>query len=1098
MVVRCRGRNQQEISANSRVVVDTLQSKRDVAVKIGPPDSNSFKTYTVDQVYGPDADQIMMFEQVVSPIVDEFISGLNCTVFAYGQTGTGKTYTMSGDVSSQYETCAYEAGMIPRVLFKLFKSLEGIDCAISVSFTELYNEELKDLLSIDDTNSGSQGSNSGSGINKKLRLVDNPKKGTVNLEGISETHIRSAMEGLEVLRSGMKKRHIGATRMNDVSSRSHAIFAISAAISRVDGTIVRSKMNLVDLAGSENIGKSGAEHKRAREAGIINQSLLTLGRVINALVDKSPHVPYRESKLTRLLQDSLGGETKTCIIATISPASVNCEETLSTLEYASRAKSIKNKPQINTYLRKTLLHEFSEDLAKMRLDLIAARKKNGIYLDENNYAEIMAERESQGILVSELQRRLETMDRQLKAARESADERQMELSRTKRELKEAQDENQDYEYRMTQLSDNLIKCQDRLDTTLEHLTQERDLREAHAVTETALHSVGHQLISSIELASQHIEDLHEVIKRSESKRAGAKIRITDSSENMQENLEHIKTKMNEFSAQHSQSADSLLAKVLSLATDQTERLRNTSTFLADSMANIDCLKEELIQSASTNSDIGAQEMRSRIDAIKQQIMDGITQQFTAIRDVSIKVANQLEDDINECQRQYSNATQYISESQEISQMYTKQSTYIGTKLQMAVAALEEMKTRSQVEQEDQQRDLQRSLALERNRSIVERKKLLGTISSLFEQYASESDERLGTSLKDVLAGSPALKAIHEDAERVSQGIKTTMYDNEQFHETINGKIENLNKIAAETDMNGSAHLSHLLSEFRHKCESVIDTEMNSMESSVQALDHYLLESGEYNRQQSAIIANGIANMYSTVRGSFGSLDEYLKELQNGLGEISSPERTKELLQQMTSTWQAVSDMIFTSTESMVQRVFEVRQAVSEDALPEIRAPKRPRLEYEQLVLPKTQQPNVPSGSNERGKADRAGFISTSALSASSTASTGTAEPRTSDVSMEDVPQLHLHGEENIPENDYPGRTHQTIDGNPSVIQPIKRAPSPGQLVSRINGIVSTSVPQPPSTVQGQSTKADRNTRRNPLTARQTQHGRPTAPIWRRK
>ena len=153
------------------------------------------------------------------------------------------------------------------------------------------------------------------------------------------------------------KRKVAATKCNDLSFRSHTIFTVTTNIAQVDPTsgeqfVKIGKLNLVDLAGSENISRSGAENKRAQEAGLINKSLLTLGRVINALVDHSPHIPYRESKLTRLLQDSLGGKTKTCIIATISPAKISMEETISTLEYATRAKSIKNTPQVNQSLTK--------------------------------------------------------------------------------------------------------------------------------------------------------------------------------------------------------------------------------------------------------------------------------------------------------------------------------------------------------------------------------------------------------------------------------------------------------------------------------------------------------------------------------------------------------------------------------------------------------------------------------------------------------------------------------------------------------------------------------------------------------------------------
>merc|ERR550539_1357347 len=150
------------------------------------------------------------------------------------------------------------------------------------------------------------------------------------------------------------------------------------------------KLNLVDLAGAENIGRSGAKDSRAREAGNINQSLLTLGRVITNLVERAPHIPYRESKLTRLLQDSLGGRTKTSIIATISPAGINLEETLSTLDYAHRAKNIQNKPEVNQKMSKSAkLKEYTHEMERLRKDLMAAREKNGIFVAHDNYQNML-------------------------------------------------------------------------------------------------------------------------------------------------------------------------------------------------------------------------------------------------------------------------------------------------------------------------------------------------------------------------------------------------------------------------------------------------------------------------------------------------------------------------------------------------------------------------------------------------------------------------------------------------------------------------------------------------------------------------------------
>jgi len=196
------------------------------------------------------------------------------------------------------------------------------------------------------------------------------------LHGVVEDLVKDAADVIKVMHKGTSKRRVAATVLNPNSSRSHSVFSITVHIKEStpegEDLLKVGKLNLVDLAGSENIRRSGAENIRAREAGKINQSLLTLGRVINALVERSPHVPYRESKLTRLLQDSLGGKTKTCIIATISPAKGSLDETLSTLDYAYRAKNIRNRPEVNQRMtKKALIQEYISEIDRLRRDLMA-------------------------------------------------------------------------------------------------------------------------------------------------------------------------------------------------------------------------------------------------------------------------------------------------------------------------------------------------------------------------------------------------------------------------------------------------------------------------------------------------------------------------------------------------------------------------------------------------------------------------------------------------------------------------------------------------------------------------------------------------------
>lgn len=258
------------------------------------------------------------------------------------------------------------------------------------------------------------------------------------------------------------------------------------------------KFNLVDLAGSENIGRSGAENKRAREAGMINQSLLTLGRVINALVDKASHVPYRESKLTRLLQDSLGGRTKTYIIATVSPAKSNLEETLSTLEYALRAKSIRNKPEVNQRMsRNALIKDYVEEISRLKIDLVSAREKNGIYFSQETWDQLSAEHDDRRTAYEEAKRSEAESRAQEEVAREELQQSLALLTEREAELLEARN---DIRTRNVQIAEQQQELQ-RFKSCLEEETVVRQAHERHG---TALEQVVTRLKQVANEATQNV------------------------------------------------------------------------------------------------------------------------------------------------------------------------------------------------------------------------------------------------------------------------------------------------------------------------------------------------------------------------------------------------------------------------------------------------------------------------------------------------------------------------------------------------------------------------------------------------------------------
>ncbi|KAL0336869.1 UNVERIFIED_CONTAM: Kinesin-like protein KIN-5A [Sesamum calycinum] len=379
VVLRCRPLNEDEIKARTHLVVSCDELKREVTATQYMAYKQTERTFVFDKVFGPASQQQELYDNVVAPVVNEVLEGYSWTIFAYGQTGTGKTYTMEGEGRKEKNGKLHEnAGVIPRAVQQIFNVLESerADYSMKVTFLELYNEEITDLLAVD------KGLNSLYDEPKRSLLLMEDGKGAVFVRGLEEEMVSTADEIYAILDRGSAKKHTAETFLNKQSNRSHSMFSITIQIKqhKSDGSelIKCGKLNLVDLAGSENILRSGARDERAREAGEINKSLLTLGRVINALAENSVHVP--ESKLTRLLRDSLGGKTKTCIIATVSPSVLSQEETLSTLDYAFRAKSIKNRPEQLMELQELYMYQqqltvdLKDKLESTRRELMKTRE----------------------------------------------------------------------------------------------------------------------------------------------------------------------------------------------------------------------------------------------------------------------------------------------------------------------------------------------------------------------------------------------------------------------------------------------------------------------------------------------------------------------------------------------------------------------------------------------------------------------------------------------------------------------------------------------------------------------------------------------------
>jgi len=336
VIIRCRPMSSTEKKNNNNKIVQMGLKTGTVSVSHPNAQDEPPKTFTFDMVFDDTTEQQNFYDGTATRIVNSCIDGYNGTVFAYGQTGTGKTFSMEGGKGKELR------GVIPRAFEQIFAHIqcsEGVEFLVRASFIEIYNEDVFDLLS------GKE--------RKKLELKEDPDNG-VYVKDLSWFVVKDIEQCDTILQEGKSCRQVGATDMNADSSRSHCIFTLKIETSEVreetgEAHIKVGKLNMVDLAGSERQGKTGATGERLKEATKINLSLSALGNVISALTSKkrSGHIPYRDSKLTRLLQDSLGGNTKTVMIAAIGPADYNFDETISTLRFANRAKSIKNKPKIN-------------------------------------------------------------------------------------------------------------------------------------------------------------------------------------------------------------------------------------------------------------------------------------------------------------------------------------------------------------------------------------------------------------------------------------------------------------------------------------------------------------------------------------------------------------------------------------------------------------------------------------------------------------------------------------------------------------------------------------------------------------------------------
>ncbi|KFQ68586.1 Kinesin-like KIF18B, partial [Phaethon lepturus] len=342
----------------------------------GPKHQGKDLKFVFDWVFGEGATQEEVFQHTTCEVLDSVLNGYNCSVFAYGATGAGKTYTMLGSETNP--------GIMYLTMVELYKRIEARkeekSCEVLVSYQEVYNEQIHDLLE----------------PKGPLAIREDPEKGVV-VQGLSFHQPVSAEQLLEMLANGNKNRTQHPTDANATSSRSHAVFQIYVKqqdrVGGLTGHLQVAKMSLIDLAGSERASVTNTKGERLREGANINRSLLALINVINALADtktKKTHIPYRDSKLTRLLKDSIGGNCRTIMIAAVSPSMLAYEDTYNTLKYANRAKEIKLSLKSNVLSLDCHINKYAVICEQLKAEVADLRAKLRAYEDAGREAENQA------------------------------------------------------------------------------------------------------------------------------------------------------------------------------------------------------------------------------------------------------------------------------------------------------------------------------------------------------------------------------------------------------------------------------------------------------------------------------------------------------------------------------------------------------------------------------------------------------------------------------------------------------------------------------------------------------------------------------------
>ncbi|KAF3442909.1 hypothetical protein FNV43_RR16827 [Rhamnella rubrinervis] len=840
VVLRCRPLSDDEQRSNVQKVIQCNEPKREVTVLQSLANKQIDRVFTFDKVFGPKAQQRSIYDQAISPIVNEVLEGFNCTVFAYGQTGTGKTYTMEGGMRNKGGDLPAEAGVIPRAVRQIFDTLEAqnADYSVKVTFLELYNEEITDLLAPEDCSRSTEDRQK-----KPISLMEDGR-GCVIVRGLEEEAVYSVNEIYTLLERGASKRRTADTLLNKHSSRSHSVFSITIHVKEAvigDEELIKcGKLNLVDLAGSENISRSGARESRAREAGEINKSLLTLGRVINALVEHSTHIPYRDSKLTRLLRDSLGGKTKTCVIATVSPSCHCLEETLSTLDYAHRAKNIKNKPEANQKISKAvLLKDLYLEIEKMREDVRAAREKNGVYVPRERFAQDEAEKKARNERIEQLENELNLSEKQV--------DKFQELYLTEQEQK-------------LDLESELKDCKMNLETSNKALL---DLQENYRVVILALKEK--EVIISKLLQSEN-----SLIKRAKELRTD----LQDASEDMgslfakldyknrmeAENQSLVLT----FGSQLDRGLKDLHKIIIGSVSQQKQQLRcmeeHVQTHLASKSNATQGLESRIKKMTETYSS-GAATLRELAHMLQRKASSDLEQIEATISSQTMAVENFLVTAVTEAKEVICDIQNSLSEQKQLLTLSSQQQEE-GLKQSLTSAKVISEASMSFF---NDLRDRASEVVTILEDSQIERSNQLVNFEKMFKEEAAREERQILENITRILASATSKKIT-----MVSEASRRIEDSNRQENKRLLNEMSNMQQVSTVARNELREYLEKAESRFMEDTFSAAEYRL-VMENCLQECS----ERAEYSRQQ---WGNAQSTVHSINEGSVAEIESTLKTI----------------------------------------------------------------------------------------------------------------------------------------------------------------------------------------------------------------------------